>query len=164
MFLNHSVRFANYAMAIAISLLSADAIEPYDESRLAPTVLADNLTRPLELDIAPDGRVFFIELDGKLRIHPPKTGKVTDAATFEAHSVTARVASPASGGSVEIRQDTPDGPLIAGLEFDESGEWEKWIETKASVNDPGGIHDLCVVFVNEQNSGPFMNIDWLQFD
>ena len=55
----------------------------FDPGRLTPTTLATGLIRPMELEVAPDGRVFFIELDGKLRIFHPDTQKITEAGTLE---------------------------------------------------------------------------------
>ena len=62
---------------------SAVADEAFDESRFEATVLAEGLPRPLEVDVAPDGRVFFIELAGKLKVYDPGTKEVTVAATFD---------------------------------------------------------------------------------
>ncbi|MFT4550756.1 MAG: cytochrome c, partial [Verrucomicrobiales bacterium] len=59
------------------------AAETLDETRLETTVLAEGMPRPLELDVAPDGRVFFIELAGKLKIYSPKSGETKVAATLD---------------------------------------------------------------------------------
>ncbi len=79
-------------------------------------------------------------------------------------SVTARVASPTAGGRVELRRGAPDGPLIATLPFQATGEWEKWTEVRADVTDPGGSGEICCIFINPNGGGPFMNLDWLRFD
>lgn len=79
-------------------------------------------------------------------------------------SVTARVASPATGGVVELRENSPGGKLIAALAFAATGDWEQWQEVSAEITDPGRLHDLCVVFVNRKGGGPFMNLDWLHFN
>ena len=79
-------------------------------------------------------------------------------------AVTARIAAPESSGSIELRQNDPNGTLIAQIPFKATGEWETWTEIEATIKDPGGLHDLCVVFVNPKGGGPFMNLDWLRFD
>lgn len=56
---------------------------PYDENRYEATVLAEGMPRPLELDVAPDGRVFFIELDGLVRIFDPAAGQVVEAGSLD---------------------------------------------------------------------------------
>ncbi|RYD31006.1 MAG: glycosyl hydrolase, partial [Verrucomicrobiaceae bacterium] len=42
-------------------------------------VLAQGMPQPMELELAPDGRVFFIEIAGKIRIWKPETGTLVDA-------------------------------------------------------------------------------------
>jgi cytochrome c len=79
-------------------------------------------------------------------------------------TITARVASPSTGGVVELRQGGVDGPLVAEIPFKSTGEWERWNEISAPVKDPGGIGDLYCIFVNPKSTGPFMNLDWLRFE
>ena len=57
--------------------------EEFDPGRLTPVTLAAGLQRPMELEVAPDGRVFFIELAGQLRILHPHGGGITEAGTLE---------------------------------------------------------------------------------
>ena len=66
--------------ADAADAADAEDATGYDESRFSATVLAEKLVRPLELDVAADGRVFYIELDGKVKIYHPESGEVTTAA------------------------------------------------------------------------------------
>src|SRR5215218_9096316 len=43
--------------------------------------LDDNTQNPMELDVAPDGRVFYIERDGRLQIWKPNTQQTVTAGT-----------------------------------------------------------------------------------
>src|SRR3954453_9020611 len=43
--------------------------------------LDDNTQNPMELDVAPDGRVFYIERDGRLQIWKPDTQQTVTAGT-----------------------------------------------------------------------------------
>src|SRR4051812_38843831 len=45
-------------------------------------VLDDNTQNPMELDVAPDGRVFYIERDGRLQIWKPNTQQTVTAGTI----------------------------------------------------------------------------------
>ena len=45
--------------------------------------LDTNTQNPMELDIAPDGRVFYAERDGRLQVISPATGITTTAATLD---------------------------------------------------------------------------------
>src|SRR4051794_20109545 len=44
--------------------------------------LDDNTQNPMELDVAPDGRVFYIERDGRLQIWKPDTQQTVTAGTI----------------------------------------------------------------------------------
>src|ERR1051325_2035918 len=44
--------------------------------------LDDNTQNPMELDVAPDGRVFYIERDGRLQIWKPSTQQTVTAGTI----------------------------------------------------------------------------------
>ena len=79
-------------------------------------------------------------------------------------AVTVRVASPSTGGKVQLRRDSPAGPLVAEVDFAATGEWEKWVEKTVEIKDPGEVGDLYCVFVNPKGAGPFMNLDWLRFE
>ncbi len=57
---------------------SADA-PPGEDYRFKVEKLAGNLAQPMELEIAPDGRIFFNEYPGALRIYHPDTKQVTEA-------------------------------------------------------------------------------------
>ena len=55
----------------------------YDPERLSKTTLLSDLNRPMELEVAPDGRIFFIELDGAFRVLNPKSKEVTEIRKFQ---------------------------------------------------------------------------------
>lgn len=63
------------AVVIGISTLAARAQTPPDY-RFKPETLATGLTQPMEMELAPDGRIFFNEINGKLRIWKPGAGLV----------------------------------------------------------------------------------------
>ncbi|MFN9717905.1 MAG: PQQ-dependent sugar dehydrogenase [Planctomycetota bacterium] len=52
---------------------SSDPDVHVDPSRFETTVLAKGLIQPMELDVAPDGTIYFIELAGKLKKIDPTT-------------------------------------------------------------------------------------------
>ena len=79
-------------------------------------------------------------------------------------SISARVASPSTGGKVQLRMHSVDGPLVAELPFEKTGEWEKWIEISVQVPASGEKGDLYCIFIAPNGGGPFMNLDWLRFD
>ena len=48
----------------------------YDSSRFEATVLASGLMRPMELEVAADGTIYFIELEGDIRAIDPVTREI----------------------------------------------------------------------------------------
>lgn len=78
--------------------------------------------------------------------------------------VTARVSSGGPGGKIELRSNSPTGPLLAELGVQPTGGWEKWVELKADLQ-PAATNRgaLYVLFVNPGKGG-LMNLDWIQFE
>ncbi len=77
--------------------------------------------------------------------------------------VQVRVASAGSGGSIEIRKDRIDGPLLGSTTVEVNGDWEAFYEKTIEVEKSTGRSDLYVVFKNEKKPGGLMNIDSLEF-
>ncbi len=61
--------------------------ETPDPTRFQKTVLASELTEPMELELLPDGKVMFIERRGAIKLYDPGTGLVTIAHKLPVHSV-----------------------------------------------------------------------------
>lgn len=75
----------------------------------------------------------------------------------------ASVASALRGGTIEVRTDSVDGPVIATLEVRGTGGWENWEYLETPVNmEKGGIHDLFFVFKGRKGPKLF-NFDYWQF-
>ncbi|MBN2636613.1 MAG: family 43 glycosylhydrolase [Prolixibacteraceae bacterium] len=66
-------------------------------------------------------------------------------------------AASENGGSIEIRLDKVDGPVVAEVEIPKSSDW-KTVDAKVSKID-AGKHDLVVV---AKGNNP-VEIDWVQF-
>jgi cytochrome c len=74
LFLSHLLGGIQYAAG----QIPADGGATID-ANFAQEVLETEVTNPMELEVAPDGRVFFIERGGALRIHDPATRTTTTA-------------------------------------------------------------------------------------
>lgn len=59
---------------------------------------------------------------------------------------TARAASLAYGGSIEVRLDQPDGQLIATCSVPHTGGWQKWVDVTCPTRRVQGVHALYLVF------------------
>jgi hypothetical protein len=63
-----------------------------------------------------------------------------------------------TGGSIEIRLDQADGPLLAKVEIGKGSEWQV-VKSKLE-NVPAGVHDLIV---SQMGSNP-VELDWVRFE
>ena len=59
-----------------------------------------------------------------------------------ASSFTARVASAASGGRIELRLDSTSGPLVGTCTVAGTGGWQTWTTVSCPVNGATGTQDL----------------------
>lgn len=67
---------------VPLLALTAQETAPPD-ARYKTEVLATGMPQPMELEVAPDGRIFFVEIGGKVRIWKPDTKAIAEAGTVE---------------------------------------------------------------------------------
>ena len=80
-------------------------------------------------------------------------------------SVVFRVASGGAGGRIELRHDSPTGPLVKSATVAPTGGWQMWTDVTIDLaGAPAGTHPLFVVFRNEAapNDG-LMNVNYMLF-
>jgi glucosylceramidase len=75
-------------------------------------------------------------------------------------TVSARLASAGSGGSLEFRLDSSTGPLVSSVPVSVTGGWQTWQTQATSVLGGSGLHALYVVFKGGSSIG---NFNWFQF-
>ncbi|MDP0490890.1 MAG: carbohydrate-binding protein [Verrucomicrobiota bacterium JB023] len=73
----------------------------------------------------------------------------------------ARVASNTSGGAIEIRLDSPTGPLVGTASFGNTGGWQNWQTVTAPVSGASGYQDVYLVFTG--GGGFLFNLNWFTF-
>jgi cytochrome c len=71
------------ALLIAGTLTTMSAAEAPPDYRFQVETLLEGMPQPMELEIAPDGRIFFNEYGGKLRIYHPDTKQTVEAGQVE---------------------------------------------------------------------------------
>ncbi len=64
-----------FLMAFSLATAAFGQSKAPEENRFTKTVLSNDLNEPMELAIAPDGRVFFTERAGKFYVYEPATKK-----------------------------------------------------------------------------------------
>ena len=72
---------ASSSLLLLSSLLGAGEAPP--DYRFTVETLLEGMPQPMELEIAPDGRIFFNEFGGKLRIFDPRTRQTVEAGHLE---------------------------------------------------------------------------------
>jgi len=75
-------------------------------------------------------------------------------------SVTLAVAKANSGGAVELRLDSPSGPLLGVITPVATGGWSTYTEQQVNVADVIGVRDLYFVAVG---AAGVCNLDWFRF-
>src|SRR5690606_37941024 len=78
--------------------------------------------------------------------------------------LTFRVASAGSGGTIELRVDSVDGPVIGQVDVAPTGGPRVFETVTAPVDDPGGSHELFLVFTNDDADSYLFNVDWMRFE
>lgn len=73
----------------------------------------------------------------------------------------ARVATATSGGSIEVRLDSPTGSLVGTCSVNGTGGWQTWVTKSCPITGANGIHDLYLKFTG--SSGFLFNINWWSF-
>lgn len=116
-----------YHLRIAVALFICCSCCPVfaqdssvDPSRFEVTVLATGLIQPMEIEVAPDGTIFFIELNGKLKSLHPVTREISLV------------------GELKITTEQENG--LIGLALDPHFAETKWIFLQYSPPDFPGQH------------------------
>ncbi len=78
LFLKHLLGGITYAMGDnkPLDYAKSYAVKAPEDNRFTKTILSDDLNEPMELAVAPDGRVFFTERAGRFYMYDP-VGKKT---------------------------------------------------------------------------------------
>jgi cytochrome c len=77
--------------------------------------------------------------------------------------VNASAGGGAKGSQIEVRLDTPDGPLVGTVDIAHTGDWAKFMENKAALLPTAGRHDVYLVLTHPEKGGGLMNVDWVEF-
>lgn len=73
----------------------------------------------------------------------------------------ARVASKTSGGTIEVRLDTPTGPVAGTAAVADTGGWQTWTTVTCPVTGVTGVRTLHLVY--RGGSGNLFNVNWFRF-
>ncbi|HUG11882.1 MAG TPA: family 43 glycosylhydrolase [Opitutaceae bacterium] len=82
-----------------------------------------------------------------------------DFGSIGASQFSARVASAAGGGSIELRLDTLAGPLVGTCPVPATGGAQSWTTATCDVAGATGVHDLYLKFIG----AAAFSFDWWEF-
>ena len=86
-----------------------------------------------------------------------------DFGTDGAGTFKAKVASGSDGGTIELRLDSADGPLIGALPISNTGGENIWTTKTTSITGATGIHDLYMVY-RGATAAHLFKVDYWQFE
>ncbi|MEU7786215.1 glycoside hydrolase family 43 protein [Amycolatopsis sp. NPDC049159] len=78
-----------------------------------------------------------------------------------AKTFTARVASAAAGGTIELRLGSTTGTVVGRCTVAGTGGWQTWTSVSCPVTGATGTQDLVLRFTG--GSGYLFNVNWWQF-
>ncbi|MCD8741580.1 ThuA domain-containing protein [Mucilaginibacter roseus] len=89
LFLQHLLGGIKYAVGnnAPLDYTKAYAEKKPEDNRFTKTILSNDLNEPMELAVAPDGRVFFIERAGNFYVYTPSDNKTTLVYKFPVKAV-----------------------------------------------------------------------------
>lgn len=77
--------------------------------------------------------------------------------------ITLRFASANIPADIEVRTGSENGPLIATIGTEVTGGWQTYDYFTAPLDNPGGAHDIYVIFTSTSGDGGLGNINWIDF-
>jgi hypothetical protein len=75
----------------------------------------------------------------------------------------ARVASGATGGTIQVRLDSTTGPLVGTCTVSPTGGWQNWVTDSCTISGAGGFHNVYLVYTGGTGNTLF-NIEWFTFN
>lgn len=82
-----------------------------------------------------------------------------------ASGVTVYVSSGSQGGTIEVRLDSPQGPVVSEIPVPAMGDWNRWMNMMSIVDDTlaTGTHDVYLTFKGTNGADFPCNLDWFNF-
>lgn len=77
--------------------------------------------------------------------------------------ITLRFASANIPADIEVRTGSENGPLIATIGTEVTGGWQTYDYFTTPLDNPGGAHDIYVIFTSTSGDGGLGNINWIDF-
>ena len=96
-------------------------------------------------------------------INHGSTATFSDLNLSDTKKIWVQLSSGGAGGTLEIRQGSYSGRMLAAFKIKNTGGWGKKIQLSAAVEPIKERTDIVLVFKNP-GKGALMNVDWIRFD
>lgn len=82
----------------------------------------------------------------------------------DVRKLTYQLASKDRSGVIELRLDSPKGPVVSRVAFSPTGGWDKRTEVSADLQPTTGKHNLYIMPVKKElPNNELLSIDWIEF-
>jgi len=101
-----------------------------------------------------------------IRLNGPFNLLNIDELTFRVASTSTNVAAGSPMAAAEVRLDAVDGPVLLTANLTSTGNTTTWASQTFELTDPGGGHQLFIVFrsvPNGQGGNNLFNLNWVEF-
>jgi cytochrome c len=78
-------------------------------------------------------------------------------------SLAFRVASRQVGGRIDVRVDSPTGPIVASKRIPRTGSLRRYATVRKPVARVSGTHELFLVFHSGPGTGELFKLNWIRF-
>lgn len=78
-----------------------------------------------------------------------------------AKALELRVATDTQGGTIEVRLESLDGPLVGSCAVEGTGGWQNWVTRTCEVKGATGVRDVYLKFTG--GGGILVNLGWWKF-
>jgi PKD repeat protein/glucose/arabinose dehydrogenase len=102
-----------------------------------------------------------------VRLNGPYDLEDIDGLTFRVASTSGTVPAGSPMAAVEVRLDAVDGPLLTTAGLVSTGAAGTWASQTVPIADPGGLHQIYLVFRSVpggQGGNNLFNLNWAQFE
>lgn len=140
-------------------------LQPQRKEAEHATSTEDVEQETLDAEAEADSRDVLTVEHGSHAAYAPVNLLNIDAITFHV--------APMAGGRIEVRQDAPDGSLLAEAKVDSTTFEEEtsdigttsehWTDVTVPITDSDGPHTLYLVFHGTDDE-PLMKLDWIRFE
>ena len=137
--------------------LDRTGVGQYDATQ--PRIEAEDFFKGEHIDVreSPAGGFDVRGLNTSSRLVYPNVRNLPEHATL-----TCRAASGhATGGTIEVRENTADGRLLGTCAIPNTGGWNSYQTLSCTLKNEAGTKSLCLVFKGE--AGELLRLDWLHF-